>query len=313
MPAVIVHDSFALEVIPEEEKAYSPIIRVGTQGPDFFMAYGTNPLKKRKDAMEIRPYGSHMHQISIVPTYWKMMQYAYSKEGEEKEILFAYLDGILMHFSVDRIFHPYVFYRSGFDENGELHGKWAWAHGYFEAILDKVVGTEKGTFQRPDKAMGQAKMEEVMMISKMWASCSDVPLKEDSFALSYIDYNSVTKMMWSPHGVKRSLIRLAGKFSKPISLIYPSSRRVKKYASLDVMNKSHSLWKDPVTLEEKTDGFEELWAKAKEGYLAVHALLLRAKNGEDIEKELDDWSLHLNHDGTPLGKKKLGHENCFAI
>lgn len=313
MPAVIVHDSFALEFIPEEEKKYQAAVRAGTQGPDFFMAYGTNPLKKRADSDIIRPFGSHMHQISIFPTYWKLLQYAAEKEGEEKELLFAYIDGLLMHFSVDRSFHPYIFYRSGFDENGELHGKWGWAHGYFEAILDKVVGTKKGTFQRPDKAMGQMDIESAKLISKMWHACADYPLKDDSFTLSYIDYNAVTKMMWSPHGGKRALISLFGKYSKPMAMIYPSSKAVKKYEYLDVMNEKHSLWKDPATLEESTESFDELWLKAKEAYESVHELLLRAKKGEDVGKELEIWSLNRNHDGTPIGGKKKEHGDCFNL
>ncbi len=313
MPAVIVHDSFALENTPRDEKSFLSIVRAGTQGPDFFMAYGTNPLRKRADSATIRPFGSHMHQISITPTYWKMMQYAAKKEGRTKQMLFAYLDGLLMHFSVDRVFHPYVFYRTGFDENGELHGKWGWAHGFFEAILDEVVGLEKGTFQRPDRAMGLCQMEDIIEVSKMWHASADFPLKDDSFTLSYVDYNAVTRMMWSRGGIKRALISLGGKYSKPMSMIYPTKRRLKKFAGLDVMNKAHATWKDPVTLEESSAGFKELWAKAKADYQEVHALLLRAKEGEDIEDALDVWSLHINHDGTPLGQQKKEHADCFHL
>ena len=313
MPATIVHDSFALEMIPEEEKPYLAAVRAGTQGPDFFMAYGTNPFHKRKDSDQIRPFGSHMHQISICPTYAKLLEYAGKQEGEVRELLFAYIDGLLMHFSVDRTFHPYIFYRSGFDENGGLPGKWGWAHGYFESVLDKVVGTKKGTFLRPDKAMGQMKEEDVKAVSRMWHACAEFPLKEDSFAASYQDYCDVTRIMWSPLGIKRALFSLGGKYSKPMALIHPSNRRVKKDAYLDVLNEKHSLWKDPATLEESTEGFEELWLKAKEAYREAHALLLRAKKGEDVGEELAKWSLNRNHDGTPIGESKKEHGDCFHL
>ena len=76
MPAVIVHDTFALEMIPEDEKPYIAAVRSGTQGPDLFMAYGKNPFKKREDAKEIRPWGTVMHHTPVEDVYGKMMEYA---------------------------------------------------------------------------------------------------------------------------------------------------------------------------------------------------------------------------------------------
>ena len=46
---------------------------------------------------------------TMTPRMAKMWLEAQKAEGEQREFLFAYLDGLLMHFSLDRIVHPYVF------------------------------------------------------------------------------------------------------------------------------------------------------------------------------------------------------------
>ena len=152
MPAVIVHDTFALEMIPEDEKPYIAAVRSGTQGPDLFMAYGKNPFKKREDAKEIRPWGTVMHHTPVEDVYGKMMEYANTKEAGEKELLYAYIDGLLMHFSVDRVCHPYVFYRTGFDEKGGtaevIYGVLSGAPGavtmlFANKFIDRVGGMKK--------------------------------------------------------------------------------------------------------------------------------------------------------------------------
>ena len=303
MPAVIVHDTFALEMIPEDEKPYIAAVRSGTQGPDLFMAYGKNPFKKREDAKEIRPWGTVMHHTPVEDVYGKMMEYANTKEAGEKELLYAYIDGLLMHFSVDRVCHPYVFYRTGFDEKGGISGSFGWWHGYFEACLDKEFGSRKGTFIRPDKAMGNLDLDSVQKIGKMWRECAPFPLKDNSYEISYKDYNDVTRMMWSPTGIKRFFVKLfMKKSSQAYSMIYPASR--KEANRFDVCNDAHATWKDPCTGEEKTASFEELFEKSKEGYRAVHEILLKAKKGEDVYAELKQWADNLDHDGNPYGMEK---------
>ena len=300
MPFVIVHDTFALENIPETEKPFLSAVRLGTQGPDPFMAHGMNPFQKRKDKQTVNPFGGYMHHIPLAPTYAKMLGYARNQDDEAtRSLLFAYIDGLLMHFAVDRVCHPYVFYRSGFDGKGQLSGIHTYRHGIFESILDREYGLEHKTYIRPDKAMGTLGLDDVKKISIMWRECTTYKLPENGFYDAYVDYRNVLKMLWSPLGIKRFFFTFVlGKHGKGISLTHPSKRRAKKYLSRDIQNKSKNIWRIPYSGEERNDSFDELIAQASRDYQEAHALLEKAKEGADIEAELADWTASLNHDGV---------------
>ena len=54
MPGILAHYTFAKRYLPEEELPWEGAVLAGTQGPDPFMAYGTNPLRPRKDKKDVR-------------------------------------------------------------------------------------------------------------------------------------------------------------------------------------------------------------------------------------------------------------------
>ena len=308
MPAILTHYTFSLSALPDEDKPFRDIVALGSQGPDAFMAFGTIPWVKRSEAQRVRDFGHTMHAISIVDTYYKMMEYA--RNSEDKDLLFAYIDGILMHFSVDRIFHAYIFYRSGFDQDGKLRGYWSWSHGAFEAILDKFFAKRKGTYQRLNSCI-EADEEAVKKVSKMWAYASPVPLKEMDFYESYLDFVGAEKMLYTPHGFKRPLFRLIGKYSTPWAQSHPL--HIKKFIPMDVENLSHQMWKDPCTGQEHFESVDDMFEAALKDYGDVHQIVLKAKKGEDVKEALLAWSKNLNHDGMPLGLHKQYQDLCWKV
>lgn len=306
MPAILTHYTFALEAIPVEDEPFRAIVNLGSQGPDTFMAYGTVPLRKRSEVEKVRQWGHTMHALPIETVYLKMMEYA--NLSSDKDMLFAYIDGLLMHYAVDRIFHAYIFYRSGFDENGRLVGYWNWSHGFFEAILDKTFAKRKGTYCRMDKCIRSPK-EQVEAVSKMWAYASPTHLREEDFALSYDDFVGAEKLLYTPTGAKRLLFRLLGRYSTPYAQAHP--RFIKKYAKMDVENIDHALWKNPCTGEEHFESIDEMFAQALSDFEAVHALVKRAKNGEDIREEFVAWTKGIDHEGSPLGQRRTMMDLCW--
>ena len=303
MPGILAHYTFAKRYLPEEELPWEEAVLAGTQGPDPFMAYGTNPLRPRKDKKDVNPWGELMHHTPIENVYGPMLSEAQKAEGEQREFLFAYLDGLLMHFSLDRIVHPYVFYRTGFDENGKYAGIYIYYHGFFETLIDESIAKKDGLFIRPDKAMGQLSKKQQAWASKLWKDSATVPLKETAFEESYREYNQVSRLLWSKKGIKRALLKpLLGAKSKPYSLIYPPS--LKPFEALDILNESHSAWKDPVSGEERLSSVEDLFEQAHQDFLEVHGWLLKAKQGKDVTLDLKDWAKNLDHDGTPFGSTK---------
>ena len=308
MPAILTHYTFAKETIPEEDRPFAAVVNLGSQGPDTFMAYGTIPWRKRHEVVKIRQWGHTMHSLPVGSVYLKMVEYA--QKSPHKDVLFAYIDGILMHYSVDRIFHAYIFYRSGFDQNGNLKGYWSWSHAFFEAILDQTFAKRKKTYQKMSKCILSPE-DQVKEISKMWAYASPAHLDEEAFYRSYKDFVSAENMLYTPLGIKRPLFRLLGKYSTPWAQSHP--RFPKKFAVIDVENNGHTLWRDPCTGEEHHESVDEMFASCQESFRKVHQLILSAKAGSDITEEFNLWCDNLDHNGAPIGGKRVYKELCWEV
>ena len=306
MPAILTHYTFALSAIPEEDRPFQAVVNLGSQGPDTFMAYGTIPWRKRGEVVKIRQWGHTMHSLPVETVYLKMMEFA--RQSPQKDMLFAYIDGILMHYSVDRIFHAYIFSRSGFDSAGKLEGYWSWSHAFFEAILDQTFAKRKGTYRKMSKCIVSPK-DQVKEISRMWAYASPAHLDDEAFYRSYEDFVSAEKMLYTPTGLKRPLFRLMGKYSTPWAQSHP--RFAKKFVPMDVENASHMMWRDPCTGEEHFESIEDMFAHSLEDFREVHQLVLAAKEGTDISNEFRAWTKNLDHNGSPLGMKKVYFDLCW--
>ncbi len=308
MPAILTHYTFGLSVI-EAAKGYKEAFLVGNQGPDTFMAYGTNPFHKREDVKAIRPFGAFMHHEKIDEYYARMMEFA--DKSERKEVLYAYILGLFAHFSVDRACHPYIFYRSGFDEKGGLHGFYGFSHGKFEALVDKILGKRKGTYIRPDKAVALDE-EEAKEISRMWAYAAPDKLDDMAFYRCLEDFQSAERMLWTRTGLKRILFRALGKYSTAYSQSHP--RFIQKYKKLDLLNDEHSEWKDPCTEVASTKSFEELLDEAREAYKDLLAIVEEGSKKEgksEMKAKLKQWVKDIDHDGMPYGSSKKVQCLCW--
>ncbi len=308
MPAILTHYAFALKAIPSDLEPFKAAVNLGSQGPDPFMAFGTVPFKGRTEVDKVRGWGHVMHSLPVESVYLKMMDYA--DKQPERDLLYAYINGILMHYCLDRLMHAYIFYRSGVDQNGKLSGYYSWSHGAFEAILDKVLAKREGTYVKLSHCIITPNPD-VIAISKMWAACSPTPLREDDFFLSYVDFVGAENLLYTPHGFKRPLFRLIGKYSTPWAQSHPL--RMKRFAKMDVMNDAHAEWHNPATDEVHHESVMEIFNKALKDYEEVHRLVEERKGGKDISKEFKEWTLGLDHEGGPVGVKKVHYDLCWKV
>ena len=307
MPALLTHYIFAKESILPSLQGFENAYALGNQGPDVFMPYGMVPWRKHKDTEEIRPVGAKLHHTHMVDCYGKMIPYALS--SPHRDLLLAYLRGAFAHYALDRLAHAYIFYRSGFDQNGELHGFYKWSHGYFEACLDKALSKRKKTKKRPHQVLA-CKKEEVAIISKMWKECCPYPLQEDSFYGSWRDYVSSMKLIQSRSGWKRPFLKkIMGVTSQAYAQSMP--RKLGKYEGLDFENLGHREWKDPATGEVQTTSIDDLFVLAKEDLLELDKILEEARQGKDIDEALKQWERNLDHDGTPYDEEKRYQDLCW--
>lgn len=105
---------------------------LGLQGPDIFFYYP--PAHVRKDNI-----GSIIHANPPGVFFQNMLDYRQRlKHQEEREIISAYIAGFLGHYTLDSLFHPYVYahtdYHTGAKNGNEYYGR----HFEMESSFDQV-------------------------------------------------------------------------------------------------------------------------------------------------------------------------------
>jgi hypothetical protein len=305
MPAVITHYTFALQSMLDPSEKFRAATLVGAQGPDPFFFYGQVPFRKRKGAEQIDTFGSDLHHTELSFPYNTLIQLA--NKSPDKELLFAYIDGLLLHYCLDRNCHPYVFYMTGFTDQPGEKKRFSISHMYLETILDFLLGKEKGTFGRPDHCLDLPK-DDALKIGALWNEMNGVTLQKDFFSdktffLALCDYRAALRASFSKTGKKKALFKkIFGSESHAWAMSYPQN--LDDLKGIDFLNVSHTEWFDPVSGASHQESFYDLMEQAAKDYQRAHELLLKAKSGAPIEDELHDFVAGIDHDGVLNGAKK---------
>ncbi|MCL2285092.1 MAG: zinc dependent phospholipase C family protein [Firmicutes bacterium] len=124
------------KIIAKDERLYN----LGTQGPDIFFYYFPGIIRKRS-----RDIGGQMHKNDLGLFIARMAHLAKKAAGDERDLIFAYTAGIVMHYMIDVHSHPYV-YAKVYNENATGIKNSA-DHRAFETAIDiallKLVSGKK--------------------------------------------------------------------------------------------------------------------------------------------------------------------------
>lgn len=296
MPAAYSHHRLALTVLKLYPDLDSDAFCLGSQGPDPFLYRGTLPWEKQVGTIALNDYGDRVHHANIYPLYSKMLSLA------EDNVTQSYVKGLYLHYCLDSLAHPYIFYRSGFEEDGTLVGLTKFSHGKFEALLDAVLQRYDGVKQNPGKLF-KLKDGDIADISHLWASLGEV--KEKDFIDCYHDFNKTQSFLYSRTGLKRPLFYLIGPKGLAYGMSYPHFVK-KADEGLDVLNLTHQEYLEPATGVSHTYSFLELLDLAKEKFVEIMGHI------EDpaLPRIID---FNIDHDGDPAGKRKLYSKPCFPF
>jgi hypothetical protein len=307
MPAITTHYTFAKEVEREHPLEYKQAFYLGSQGPDPFFFYGQLPFKKRKNPKAADAMGRGLHHIDITETYYALLDYA--NHSEDKTLLDAYIQGLFLHYLLDRSCHAYIFPRAGFGEDGNLGKKYGVLHCEFETFLDILIGRKKGTFSYHCYRFLSVPKKQLLAISKMWSEVNQKvtqypDINELTFYQAVKDYQGTEEFVNVPHRLKRWLIRhLVGENSLPFAMNFPS-QIPSQFKSCDFLNESHQVWPDAVSGAEHMESFWDLWKEAKSDYEQLLPMLEQAEKGEDIRQELKPFVHNRTHDGCDVGAQR---------
>ena len=298
MPASLVHFTFVKENVNNKDK-YFMETALGGQGPDVFFFYGYS-FSKRENKKVVRDFGTYLHHVDISEIYLKLIEYA--NKSQDKEILLAYVRGLLMHYILDRNVHPYIFYRSGFVGDGSAKDKSLnmLSHSYFESGLDNLYSKLHKTLQNPKNCV-KIPNPSLVAIARMWYNLAKEinyeGIEPDTFMDCYDGMRFAMGFLNSPLKIKKFFFHLFKRNTLIDALSFPFTN--KKAIKEDYLNTKKSEWKDCVTGESRHESVDELVANAVKETYQIDRLL----NEPSIEK-MKTFIHQIDHDGFKVNAEK---------
>lgn len=298
MPSTLTHYLFNNNLVKDDK--YREIFLLGGQGADVFFFYGYN-IAKRENTKEIRKFGFNIHAINPDKLYMKMLEYTFTKTGEEHEVLINFVRGFMYHYALDRNVHPYVFYNTGFPYTNSIYNR---NHGNFESIMDTLLMKEYNC-HKSTRSVLKAPNKHIKICSKMFSYIdqeifNENLFDEESYFKAYKDFRFVRLCIDSRFGVKKAIFNT---FLKNTSINTASQpKKVKDDDIYDYLNRKNKEWVFPCTGEVKTDSVKELFKKAELDCRIIDNIIYNYKNNIVTQRKLTKFTNNINHDGRDLDK-----------
>jgi hypothetical protein len=262
MPNVWTHLLFgreALERIGEggmiADDRKRKLFQLGCQGPDFLFYHNYLPWK-RGDVMN--RLGGAMHSRQCGPVLMELLDgvAGLSACRKDPDDAVVYALGFVLHHTLDRNAHPYVFSRSGFRK---------WDHQRFEVMMDTLVARRKlgiETWRTPvwrelDAGSGlpEAIVDAFERIAARHYPDLAARIRREDWNRAYRDMVGAQRLFHDPTGIRRLLT---------LGKIEPFVYR-RRLPELDILNDAGGPWLDPTDgRTRRTDTFDRMWERAME-------------------------------------------------
>jgi hypothetical protein len=231
-----------------EKPAIRNLFHLGCQGPDLLFFHHFPPWQKKS----MYKLGEAMHERECGPLLMSMADSA--RTAGAGSPLFLYVLGFMTHHLLDRIMHPYIFYRGGYAP---------WDHQRFEVAMDTLIvrrmrGIDTSRFPVWTLIdIGAALPEDAaVMLHKATGTLYPELTREltsDDWKQAYRDMIRGHKLFHDPTGLKRLLT-----FGKIAPMVYKRRPPV-----LDFLNEARREWHHPCVREETSkESVMDLWEKA---------------------------------------------------
>ena len=304
MPSILTHHYFANTFIDRNQKRFvflkklSPLVWLGSQGPDPFFFYGRAPFKSRLGKTSLNQFGSLLHNQPPHQSLWPLIQHGWLGPKAD-EVSKAYTLGAITHYVLDRTCHPYVFYRSGFDEHGGLTDHYNADHAKLEVEIDLALIQHlrlSANIYQPKLTL-QVDPVSLQSVSQLYFQAFSKHLTHETFQQAVEDMKATYKFLYHGSLLNRLLvIIIAGKRSLPFSLIHPHKIHMER--AKVVLNLQHKSWRHPVTGVASKDSILQLIEKSETLMDEISQALLQDKVNESW---LKTWCESIDYDGKKVG------------
>lgn len=283
MPAFTLHYLFGTDTlhdlndgrIKRAARNHPCAFSLGLQGPDIFFYYLPMYLKEEK-------IGTMMHDGGANLFFRNLMTYQEKLADEdERQLVLAYMAGMLGHYSLDTVFHPYVYAYTDFHPGLKQSKSYYAKHFAMESDLDLLYlreqkGISPGEFrQYRTIALGyqeQRRIAKALCYAILRTYQRGFPLP----AMMAVIYSMRlgTAALRDHTGLKKWLVQ---KLEKPffgcplVSSLIEGSRVTDPHK---LLNRNHESWRNPwdLTVESKKS-VAELYQQAKLRYVGILRLL----------------------------------------
>ena len=296
MPATIVHAYFAndvYDILPKEikDKVNPSRLKMFGQSMDslkFYNLFSFFPGKK------IRQFSRDFHTSKSRDFFITLIKYIKENNLENDSDVCSFLIGLICHYELDSIVHPYVYYKTGcFKKNDKITYKYNNVHAFMEAFLDNDMIRRREDIN-PYKFMHGKFCFENSKFSSELNNVIDYTFENvfDIKDMSKIYYKSLWQMRVSldlfrrdPYGFKKFFYKLLDTFTprsmfrfEAISYNYPL---IDKH---NYLNEDHRIWRNPCIYKETSrESFLDLYLIALKSTKVLVCASFDYLNGKDIE------------------------------
>jgi hypothetical protein len=304
MPSILTHHYFANLLIEKHKhhwpllEKHSPLVWLGSQGPDPFFFYGRAPFKSRLAKESMNQFGSLLHSQAPHQSIWPLVQHGWFGP-QANDVSKAYVFGALTHYVLDRTCHPYVFYRTGFDEHGALTDHYMADHAKLEVEMDLALIlhlTLSPSMYQP-KVTLQVDPVSLQSISQLYFQAFPKHVHHEAYQQAVQDMKATYQFLYHGSWINRLLVILiAGKRSLPFSLIHPNT--IASERSKTVLNLQHKKWRHPVTGTASTESVIAFIETSEKMMDKMVKLFSQDKVNESLIKT---WCEDIDYDGKVIG------------
>lgn len=268
MPNINTHNIFSDDVLSRLDKKLNELVSknkrlfdIGANGPDFLFFYNAKPWQLFKDH-SLNKIGSILHNRCINEFYENILDNISKEQNNDiKDAKIAYCIGHILHYALDRVTHPYIFYITG---NGK--DKSAYDHHRLESMIDTIMLDKyKHTCVKKFKYYELCKSTnyDKDIIANMYIGVinnvlnKEVEIEEIHQALN--DWYDNTKLIYSKNGYKFKTAQLFETIIFNRWLLSGNIILNKIDTRYDVMNINKNVWHHPISNEEFNYSFFELY------------------------------------------------------
>ncbi len=256
MPGLITHLLCSHQMINEVNQDLREIIKnypasyyLGSQGPDIFFYYLPGFLNPQTLNL-----GLLLHKHSTQEYLIALLDNSKMLSTERRKIAIAYISGYLSHYGLDSKTHPYIYYKSGFKQKGQIitSMKHSLQHRKLETTIDTLLLKNLTNKKPSDKSLWEffdLSHEEEYLISTIisrslnFAYGRYVSQKKTANILKHVVL--VTKYFQSTEGKQKKVLEFLEDLTIGEEVCDSLSADQKDYGNIDFLNLNKDFWHTP--------------------------------------------------------------------